>query len=109
MPDDPKTFDEFWPFYVREHSKPLTRFLHLIGTVAGLVLLIWFIWRGTWYYFPLSLIIGYAFAWFAHFAIEKNRPASFKYPVWSFISDYKMIWLMLTGRMSREVERAHRS
>ncbi len=98
-------YGEFWDFYVREHSKPLTRSLHFVGTSLGLILLGWFIWRGTWYYFPLSLFCGYGFAWVAHFAVEKNRPASFKYPFWSFISDYKMMWYMATGRMGREVER----
>ncbi|QYO66103.1 DUF962 domain-containing protein [Leptolyngbya sp. 7M] len=99
------TYKDFWDFYVREHSLPMTRLLHFVGTTLGLLLLVWFIWRGTWYYFPLSLVIGYAFAWFAHFVIEKNRPATFKYPFWSFISDYKMMWYMITGRMSAEVDR----
>ena len=98
-------YRDFWDFYVREHSQPLTRALHFIGTTLGLLLLAWFILRGPWYYFPLSLVVGYAFAWFAHFVVEKNRPATFKYPLWSFISDYKMMWFMLTGRMGREVER----
>jgi hypothetical protein len=99
------SYDEFWDFYVEEHSKPLTRILHFIGTSFGIILLVWFIARGTWYYFPLFFIVGYAFAWFAHFVVEKNKPASFKYPFWSFISDFKMMWYMLTGRMSAEVER----
>ena len=77
----------------------------LLGTSLGLLLLVWFIWRGIWYYFPLALIVGYAFAWFAHFVVEKNEPATFKYPLWSFISDYKMMWYMITGRMNAEVER----
>ncbi|MBX3291703.1 MAG: DUF962 domain-containing protein [Acidobacteria bacterium] len=98
-------YSEFWDFYVAEHSKPLTRILHFLGTSLGLILLAWFIRRGTWYYFPLCFVVGYAFAWFAHFVIEKNRPATFKYPFWSFISDYKMMWYMATGRMRREVER----
>ena len=98
-------YAEFWDFYVQEHSKPATRLLHFIGTSLGLILLISFIARGTWYYFPLCLVVGYAFAWFAHFVVEKNRPATFKYPFWSFISDYKMMWYMLTGRMNAEVER----
>ncbi|MGD9563525.1 MAG: Mpo1-like protein [Pyrinomonadaceae bacterium] len=101
-------YKEFWPFYVREHSKPLTRWLHFAGTSIGLILLVWLILRGTWYYFPLCFVVGYAFAWFAHFVVEKNRPATFKYPLWSFISDYKMMWYMLTGRMAREVERVLR-
>jgi hypothetical protein len=108
---DPETamidnYTDFWHFYVQEHSKPATRLLHFIGTSLGLVLLVWFIATGRWYFFPLFLVVGYAFAWFAHFVVEKNRPATFKYPLWSFISDFRMIWYMLTGRMSREVERA---
>jgi len=98
-------YDEFWDFYVREHSKPLTRILHFVGTSLGLILLVWFIVSGTWYYFPICLVVGYAFAWFAHFVVEKNKPATFKYPFWSFISDYKMMFYMITGRMGREVER----
>ncbi len=103
------TYREFWDFYVLEHSKPETRILHFIGTSLGLILLFWLIVRGTWYYFPISLLTGYAFAWFAHFVIEKNRPATFKYPLWSFISDYKMMWYMLTGRMDAEVKRVQRN
>ena len=98
-------YDEFWDFYIQEHSKPLTRLLHLIGTTLGFVLLFWVIWIGRWYFFPVFLVVGYAFAWFAHFVIEKNRPATFKYPIWSFISDFKMIWYMVTGRMGHELER----
>jgi hypothetical protein len=102
---DPSNYSEFWDFYVREHSVPLTRLLHFLGTSLGLILLVWFVWTGRWYYFPLFLVVGYAFAWFAHFFVEKNRPATFKYPFWSFISDFKMAWYMITGRMGREVER----
>jgi hypothetical protein len=102
-------YSDFWDFYVQEHSLPLTRTLHFIGTSLGIILMAWLIWRGTWYYFPVCFVCGYAFAWFAHFFVEKNRPASFKYPFWSFISDYKMMCYMLTGRMGREVERVKRS
>lgn len=105
MTSDPKDYGEFWDFYIHEHSKPLTRLLHFAGTSLGLLLLGWFIWSGRWYYFPLFFVVGYAFAWFAHFVIEKNRPATFKYPFWSFISDFKMIWYMITGRMRGELER----
>ncbi len=101
-----ENYREFWDFYVREHSQPLTRYLHFIGTSLGIILLVWFIVWGTWYYFPLCLVVGYAFAWFSHFFIEKNKPATFKYPLWSFISDYKMVWFMLAGKMDAELERA---
>ena len=100
-----RSYSEFWDHYVREHSKPFTRALHLAGTSLGIALLIFSIYTARWYLFPLFFVIGYGFAWFAHFVVEKNRPATFKYPLWSFISDFKMIWLMLTGRMGREVER----
>ena len=100
-----ETYAQFWDFYVREHSKPLTRWVHFLGTAVGLALLTYFVATGRWYFFPVFAVVGYAFAWFAHFVIEKNRPATFKYPLWSFISDFKMIWFMITGRMGAEVER----
>lgn len=100
-----QTYREFWDYYVSEHSKPLTRILHFVGTLLGLALLIWSIATGRWYLFPLFFVVGYAFAWFAHFVVEKNRPATFKYPFWSFISDFKMAWYMATGRMKAEAER----
>jgi len=100
-----QTYKQFWDFYVQEHSKPLTRLLHFTGTTLGIVLLVWFVATGRWYFFPVFFVVGYAFAWFAHFVVEKNRPATFQYPFWSFISDFKMIWYMLTGRMGREVKR----
>lgn len=99
------TYPQFWDHYLREHSRPATRTLHVIGTLLGIVLLVWFIARGTWYLFPLCFVCGYAFAWFAHFVVEKNRPATFTYPLWSFVSDYKMVWYILTGRMRQELER----
>jgi hypothetical protein len=98
------SFSEFWPFYVTEHSKPATRLLHLVGTTAGICCVIFLIVAGKWWLFPLGLIPGYGAAWIAHFLIEKNKPATFEYPLWSFIGDYKMIALMLTGKMNDEVK-----
>lgn len=100
-------YPEFWEFYVQEHSRPLTRALHLIGTLLGLALVVYFIATDRWYFFPVFFVVGYAFAWFAHFVIEKNRPATFQYPFWSLISDFKMIAYMLTGRMGREIDRIY--
>lgn len=100
-----KTYAEFWDYYVLEHSKPLTRYLHFVGTALGLVMLVWFLRSGTFLYIPLCFVVGYGFAWFAHFFVEHNKPASFQYPLWSFISDYKMMFYMLTGKMNGEVER----
>ena len=95
-----KSFSEFWPFYVAEHSRPGTRWLHLLGTTAALATVAYFIASGRWWLFPLALIPGYGCAWIGHFVIEKNKPATFQYPLWSFMGDYKMIALMLTGRMN---------
>src|SRR5687767_3804977 len=96
------SFTEFWPHYVAEHSKPLTRLLHLLGTTLGVGCAVYFIASGRWWLFPLGFIPGYGCAWLAHFVIEKNKPATFEYPPWPFLADYKMIALMLTGRMREE-------
>jgi hypothetical protein len=100
-----RSFTDFWPYYVSEHSKPATRHLHLAGTLTGLACLIAFIVLGYWWLFPVALVPGYGGAWLGHFLVEHNRPATFKYPLWSFIGDYKMVGLMLAGRMDREVAR----
>ena len=105
MTTNPQNYTEFWDFYVSEHSVPLTRALHFVGTILGIALLVFFVVRGQWYFFPVFFLCGYGFAWFAHFVIEKNKPASFRFPFWSFISDFKMIWFMITHRMADEVAR----
>ena len=99
-----KSFADFWPFYLAEHSKPGTRWLHLIGTVVGTSVMVYFIVSGRWWFFPLGFIPGYGAAWFAHFVIEKNKPATFQYPLWSFMGDYKMIGMMLSGKMDKNVK-----
>src|SRR5947209_3263327 len=101
-----QSFEEFWPFYVREHSQPGTRVCHFIGTTCGLVSLALLIITLNWWLLPLGLIISYGFAWFSHFFIEKNRPATFSYPLYSFRADIRMYGLMLRGRMGAEVARA---
>ena len=103
-----KTFAEFWPFYVMEHSRAGTRLLHAAGTIASTTLLIVLLVTGRWLWLPLALVVGYGAAWVAHFFVEHNRPATFKHPLWSFMADYKMVALMLAGRMGDEVERARR-
>lgn len=100
-----KTFEEFWPFYVAEHSQPGTRALHYAGTATGLTIAATLLAKGKWKWLPLAFIPGYAAAWAGHFLIEKNRPATFQYPLWSFLADQKMLALMLAGKMEAEVER----
>lgn len=103
-----KNFGDFWPFYVCEHSKPLTRLFHFIGTATIFPLL----YAAAFYKPYLALYIpvtAYGFAWFSHFFIEKNKPATFQYPLWSLIGDFKMFCLMLAGKMGGEYERCRKS
>src|SRR5215212_3276766 len=100
-----KSFEEFWPFYVAEHSQPKTRALHFAGTAAAVACAGALAATGKWKWLPLALAPGYAAAWAGHYLVEKNRPATFKYPLWSFLADQKMFALMLAGRMDEEIER----
>jgi len=94
-----KSFGDFWPYYLGEHSKPATRLLHVIGTISAFAFVVVVIAIGKWWLFPLALVPAYALAWTAHFFVEKNRPATFTYPLWSFMGDWKMLALMLTGKL----------
>jgi len=101
-----QTYREFWPFYLREHSHPWTRRVHVFGTVVAVTVAVYYIVTGHFTCLWLPLVIGYGFAWPAHILIEKNRPATFKYPAWSFISDFKMAFLYLTFQLDAELEKA---
>ena len=87
------TYGEFWPLYLREHAHPLNRRLHFLGTSIVLALIIAAIALADPRYLIGAVLSGYGFAWIGHFFIEKNRPATFTYPLWSFISDWRM-WLL---------------
>ena len=100
-----KTLKEFWPFYLHEHSVGLNRILHFIGSTLGLVILAIAIGTRKYWLIAPALVSGYAFAWFGHFFLEKNRPATFKYPLKSFISDWRMWYYILTGKVVKEMER----
>ena len=99
-----KSFAEFWPFYVRAHSQPRTRVLHAIGSTLALVCIALAIAVSPWFLIGAPLI-GYSFAWYAHFFVEHNKPATFGHPFYSLAADYVMMWKMATGRMAAEVER----
>ena len=98
-------FEEFWPLYVGQHSRSGTRTMHFAGTTVGLAALcaaivterpVWALW---------GLVASYGLAWIGHFAIEKNRPATFRHPIWSLYGDFRMYALMWRGKMSREIRR----
>jgi hypothetical protein len=99
------SFAEFWPFYVGEHSHPTNRLLHFVGTSGALACWLAFLFTLNFWFLPLGLVVGYGCAWVGHFFIERNKPASFNYPLWSFAADWRMWWLMLTGRMNTEITR----
>lgn len=99
-------FASFWPFYLREHSKPATRALHYAGTTLVVAIAIFAVITGRWWWLLAMPLAGYFFAWIAHFRVERNRPATFTYPLWSLAADFRMWWLWLTGRLASELDRA---
>ncbi len=101
-----RSFAEFWPFYLREHSLPRTRALHYAGTSLVVAIAVFAAAAGRWLWLLAIPVAGYGFAWLAHFAVEKNRPATFTYSFWSLAADFKMWWLWLTGRLGGELDRA---
>lgn len=103
--DQPQSFSEFWPVYLRAHQKRGTRLLHAIGSILVIGALALGATHSPWW-FAAAPVIGYGFAWTGHFGIEGNRPATFGHPFWSLAADYRMLMLMLTGRLGRELERA---
>lgn len=100
------SYAEFWPHYLREHARPETRLVHVAGTVAGTLLLLWALILGPLWLLLLVPVVGYGLAWLSHFAIERNRPATFTHPLWSLWSDLRMAALFLAGRLERELRRA---
>lgn len=103
-PEQPQSFEEFWPYYVSQHLNGTSRALHLVGTSIGLAHL------PVAVVFPPAVVPalawGYGLAWIGHFAFEKNRPASWysaKFLAWSFRGDMRMFKYTLSGRMGAEV------
>ena len=100
------SFADFWPFYLREHSQPRTRALHYTGTTLAVAVAAFAVVTGHWRWLLAMPVAGYLFAWIAHFAVERNRPATFTHPLWSLAADFRMWWLWLTRRLEPELERA---
>ena len=91
-------FKHFYPYYLSEHSHKTTKLLHFIGTSISLYFLFNFFRTFDFVYIILSLLSGYGFAWVSHFFIEKNKPATFKYPFYSFIGDHLMFIEIIMGK-----------
>lgn len=100
------TYDAFWQRYLREHADARSRSLHYVGTAFAIVLFVRFLATGSLWSLLLAAVAGFLFAWIGHLLIEKNRPATFEHPIWSLYSDFRMLFLFLTGRLDDELRRA---
>lgn len=99
-----ESFAEFWPYYVRAHARPRTRLLHGIGSTLALACVVLAFAVSPWFLLAAP-ILGYSFAWYGHFFVEHNKPATFGHPFWSLAADYVMLWKTVTGTMGAEVEK----
>ena len=98
MSDRIKTYDEFYQFYLTEHQNKTSRLLHFMGTFLFFVMLMYILYTAQYSLLWILPVIGYGFAWVGHFFFEKNKPATFKYPLWSLISDFKLFFEILSGK-----------
>lgn len=106
MAENPKlTLAEFWPYYLAEHSRAATRRLHFLATLIWLGLAVAAVATRSWWLLALVPVAAYGLAWFSHFFLERNRPATFKHPLLSLLADHKMAFYMVTGKMKGELER----
>jgi hypothetical protein len=94
-----RNFRDFYPFYLSEHANRVSRRLHFTGTSIAVGLLIAAIVTGNWWLLILALVQGYAFAWVGHFFFEHNKPATFKYPAFSLMGDWRLWWDILRRKI----------
>ncbi|RMG94190.1 MAG: DUF962 domain-containing protein [Deltaproteobacteria bacterium] len=101
MPDDRRyrSFRDFYPFYLSEHANPTCRRLHFVGSWGVLAVVTAAIVLGRPSLLLLAPVVGYGFAWVGHFFFEKNRPATFEYPLYSLMGDWVMFKDILTGKL----------
>ncbi|KAL9243446.1 hypothetical protein vseg_017332 [Gypsophila vaccaria] len=99
-----RNLDDFWAFYMTQHSKPSTRRWHFSGTLTAMLTMTYSV-LFNWKLIFMVPVVGYGLAWYSHFFVEGNVPATFGHPFWSFLCDFKMFGFMLTGQMDREIKR----
>jgi hypothetical protein len=92
------SFKEFYPFYLSEHANRTSRRLHFVGTSIACLLLAASLLTQRWWLMGVAAAQGYAFAWVGHFFFERNKPATFKYPGFSLMGDWRLWWEILAGR-----------
>ena len=93
------SFADFYPYYLEEHSDSRCRAMHYVGSSLVLAILGYAVVSGGLVWLWLLPVVGYGFAWIGHFFFERNRPATFKYPVYSLMGDWVMLFDFLTGRL----------
>lgn len=106
---DFSSFREFYRFYLTQHANLTSRKLHLVGSLLGLVMAVAAILTGAWWLVLAGLASGYAFSWTGHFLFEKNKPATFNWPWYSFLSDWRMVWDTLKGNLPASMPRSGQS
>ena len=103
------SFEEFFPFYVGQHSRAATRWAHFGGTHLGLAMAVAGALRRRPRLIALAPVVAYGVAWASHFGIEGNRPATFGHPAWSLRGDVRMLSMMWQGRDAELDAMARRS
>lgn len=91
-------YRDFYQFYLTEHKKPLTRIFHFVGILLVFVVIFYVLKSGKERFLLYCPIFGYGLAWFSHAVIEKNKPATFRYPLWSIISVFRLFFELLFGK-----------
>src|SRR5258708_37761883 len=104
---DRMKYGEFWPRYLEAHADRHSRALHYLSTSAALGCIAGAAIAGDWHWLVAVPIVGYGPSWLAHAAFERNRPETFSHPIWSLLSDFRMLGLFLAGRLAAELRRAH--
>jgi len=94
-----RNFEEFYPFYLGEHADRTSRRLHVIGTSAAVLQMLTAVFLREPLLLLSALVTGYGFAWVGHYVFEKNRPATFKYPLYSLRGDFRMAREVFSGRI----------
>ncbi|MFN7397525.1 MAG: Mpo1-like protein [Sandaracinobacter sp.] len=103
QPPIPQSFTEFWPYYMAAHQDQRNRAVHYLGSVGGIAALLGALVSGNLWLLLVGILFGYACAWFGHFSFEHNKPATWVKPWWSFLGDWRMFWMKLTGREGEAV------
>ena len=93
------SFKDFYPYYLSEHNLRINKILHALGSLIALSFLIYMLYIGKYKFVPISFVFGYTFAWIGHFFFEKNKPATFKYPIYSFMGDWVMLKDIILGKV----------